>query len=226
MTFNELESNDYRKDEYWYKILLRNLKGLDEKLTKYLVPDFYHYEDTQEKDVIYEIQNINDITNFILNKIKQEKEENEEEYSNYFEGDTEKVFNSRVNQYRAWYRLLDIYERLKEQNDRTRIAIQFNKGYDFGFGNSNYCYLRISYLTREDNCIWHRDIISITTTQGNKFDIHMTDNYYKILYPDYDNVQIINQSIKDRLECEDINTTVEETQKIIDELLAFVDKNK
>lgn len=219
MKIEELQNNDYRKNEYWYKYLLRNLKELDKDLTCYLVPDFYHYEETQEKDILTNIQYINDITDFILQKVKNEKLDNEEEYDNYFIGNTEKTYDSRVDQYRAWSKLLEITERLQEQNDRNKIFIKFNKGYDFGFGICNFCTINVQYLKTKNHCTYSRQIIGISTTTGKRIELYKTNDYYEILFPNSDEVQRSNMKIKEKQEFDNVNDVIDETQNIINNFL-------
>ena len=75
MNNEELIKNDPDKIEYLYKILLRHIKELDNDLTNYIVQDFFRYEDTLEKDIIIDIQVINDMTNLILGKVKEIQKE-------------------------------------------------------------------------------------------------------------------------------------------------------
>lgn len=226
MNLEDLKNNDYRKNEYWYKRLLRDLKDLDSKLTKYLVNDFYHYEDTDEEDIITEIKSINDITTFILDKIKVEKAENEESYKNYIEGRTSENFEHIGNIHRAWLNMIKLRDKLKDLNKNRNICVNFSKGYDFGLGYSNYCNLTIGYLTKEsEHCTRQRNIIGITTTTGKSFRLFKYDDYYKLTFPNDDDVQRTNKRIKEETAFENIEEVVEEVEQIINLLLNKEIKN-
>lgn len=101
MKLEELLNNNPNNFEYLYKILLRDIKSLDDKLTKYLVQDFFEYEETKEENVITEIKNINDVTNYILLKLKENDEDNGEEYRNYLDGSMKKMILRTNNQFNA-----------------------------------------------------------------------------------------------------------------------------
>lgn len=216
MEREELLKNNPNNLEYLYKKLLRNIKSLDNTLTKYLVQDFFKYEDTREKDIIVEIQSINDMTNFILQKIQKNVEENGEEYDNFFIGDTQKILNATNGQFNAWNKMLLIEKELKNKVNIPNISISFNKGYDFGFGISNYCSIRIDYVEIRKNCHHHKTIVSITTTNGNNFRIYKCEEYYKIAKLDLENYRL---NVDRELSFNNYNETIEETVTLIQELL-------
>lgn len=224
MNLEELDKNDYRYNEYWYKYLLRNIKNLDSVLTKYLVGDFYHYNSITKDNIIDEIQNINDITNFILDGIKEQKENNEEEYKNYFIGDTNEAYKDRARQFDAWRKLLEIIEILNKQNNKNKINISFNKGYDFGPGYTNFCSIKIFYLATINNCTYSKQIMEISTTSGKIIDLYTLDTYYEILYPNIDKIQRQNMLIKARQEFDNKNDVIEAAQALIDEFLEKINK--
>lgn len=216
MKLEELLNNNPNNCEYLYKILLRDIKSLDDKLTKYLVPNFFRYEETKEEDVITEIENINDITNYILKKIKENDEDNGEEYENYFDGDTEKTIARTNKQFNAWKKMLIIEEKLKKEINTPNISIAFCKGYDFGFGCSNYCSIKVDYVEIKENCHNHKQIIGITTTIGESFEIYKNEEYYKIAKLDLENYR---KNIDRHISCDNPKEAIEETTKLIEELL-------
>lgn len=216
MKEEELLKNNPENIEYLYKILLRHIKELDKDLTNYLVQDFFRYEDTLEKDIIIDIQVINDMTNLILDKVKEIKKENSEEYNNYCIGDAKELLNDSKSKFTAWKRILIIQEKLKEKINNSNISISFNKGYSFGFGCCNYCGLSIDYIERKENVHHHKTIIHISTTIGEHFRILKCEEYYKIAQLDLENYRLnIDREIVVTNPLEVIN----ETEKLINELL-------
>lgn len=219
MTNEELLKNNPENIEYLYKILLRNIKELDENLTKYLVQDFFRYEDTLEKDIIIDIQVINDMTNLILDRVKEIKNEKGEEYNNYFEEDAKNLLETSKERFLAWRRILTIQEALIKKYDTYKISIVFNKGYDFGFGSCNFCGLNIDYIEKKENVHHHKTIINISTTNGEHFRILKCEEYYKIAQLDLEKYRL---NIDREITCINCLETVNEIEKLIDELLIKV----
>lgn len=215
MKLEELLNNNPNNFEYLYKILLRDIKSLDDKLTKYLVQDFFEYEETKEENVITEIKNINDVTNYILLKLKENDEDNGEEYRNYLDGSMKKMILRTNNQFNAWRQMLIITEKLKEKIKTQNISIGFCKGYSFGFGLSNYCSIKIDYVEIEEHCHHHKQIIGITTTNGEKFEIYKNEEYYKTAKLDLENYR---KNIDRHISCDNPKEVIEETTKLIEEL--------
>ncbi len=206
MDKEELFINNPNSKDYILKVLLRDIKTLDEKLTKYLVNNFYQYEECRYQDVINEVENINDITNYII-----EHEKNEiEDYKNYFKGNTEKYIISKNDQFNAWKSLLEIKEILNTKISSSDISISFHKGFDFGFGNSNFTYLRVSYVENKEHCHQHIQIMSISTHAGKRFSIYKNEDYYKLANLNLENYRLgIDRSI-------DIETKDELIEKVIE----------
>lgn len=219
MTKEELLKNDPDKIEYLYKILLRYINELDKDLTNYLVQDFFTYEDTLEKDVIIGIQLINDMTNLILEKVKEMKKENGEEYNNYCIGDAKELLDASKEKFMAWERILIIQEELKKKINNSNISISFNKGYSFGFGCCNYCGLGIDYIEKKGNVHHHKTIMSISTTNGNHFRIYKNEEYYKLAELNLENYRL---NIDREIVCTSCLETINETEKLINELLEKV----
>lgn len=219
MERQELLINNPNSMDYLYKKLLRDIKSLDEKLTKYLVQDFFRYEETQEKDIILEIQGINDMTNFILDKMQEIAREYGDEYHNYFIGDTKKMIETTNDQFNAWNKMLLILEKLKKEISTPNISIAFNKGYDFGFGYSNYCSIKIDYVEIKEHCHYHKTIMSITTTTGKNFRIYKCEEYYKIANLDLEKYRL---NIDRELSFDNYDETIKATITLINELLEKV----
>ena len=193
-----------------------HIKELDNDLTNYIVQDFFRYEDTLEKDIIIDIQVINDMTNLILGKVKEIKKENGEEYTNYCIGDTKELLDDSKAKFTAWKRILIIQEKLKEKINNSNILISFNKGYSFGFGCCNYCGLSIDYIEKIVNIHHHKTIIHISTTNGDHFRVLKCEEYYKIAQLDLENYRL---NIDREIVTTSCLETINETEKLISELL-------
>lgn len=216
-----MKNDDYNTNTYWYKRLLREIKELDTTLTYHLVNDKYHNLDYDEESVIKDIKIINDMTNFILNKIKKKKIENGEEYNNYYLGDTEKHYEAVKDIHNAWESL----DYLKDEIDKEQykhILTRKNKGYDFGWGYSNFCSLEIQGKDVENNCTTTYQILGITTIQGKHFGVYASEEYIKRVYKDLtDDVQISNKKISLRKDF----STKEEAIEYVKELIKLFDDN-
>lgn len=200
MDFELLEKNKPNDEEYYLKILLRNLKTLDNNLTKYLVQDFYTYEETTKKDIFNNIAGISNICKYILE---------ETEYAhNHFDNFMEDKINHSYNVYKSWESL----GKIKQLLEKYKIEISFNKGFDFGIGICNYASINIVYseeIRERSYQVFH--IFSISTHDGNKFQVGKCGDYYKKL--NYTNFERSNDEDR-RIFYDNINETVEKVKEL------------
>lgn len=207
MDFELLEKNKPNDEEYYLKVLLRNLKTLDNNLTKYLVQDFYENEKTTKKDIFNDIAVISNICKYIL--------EDAECTHNYFDNFMEDKIEHSYNVYKAWESL----GKIKQLLEKHQIKISFNKGFDFGFGICNYASITVLYSEEIRERSWQTFcIFSISTHDGKKFQVDKCGDYYKKL--NYTNFECYND--EDRCFVYDnINEVVEKIKELY---LDFQDK--
>lgn len=200
MDFEMLEKNNPNDEEYYFKVLLRNLKDLDNDLTKYLVQDFYKYEEKTRKNILDDIAMVSNICKYIL-------EETEYEH-NHFDNLMEDKINHSYNIYKSWESL----GKIKQLLEKYKIDISFNKGFDFGFGICNYASINILYseeIGERSYQVFY--IFSISTHDGSQFRINKSGDYYKKL--NYSNFERSNDT--DRYVVYDsINETVEKIKEL------------
>lgn len=217
------DDEDYNSSNYWYKHLLKNVMNLEREITLYLMEDIYSRKDTCEENVIDEVQTINDITNFIL---EREKEKQGEKYCNYREGDCEKRYQYKKNIHFSWYNL----ELIKDEiygNIQTYIAdfsLKINKGFDTGIGLTNYATIDVSLKRRKDNCIYYEYMIGVSTTNGDNFRVYVSDSFVKKVEPELDREALIyNKRLEYGKTFETTNDAVKYVMELIDKLVEKVD---
>lgn len=209
------DNEDYNSNNYWYKHLLKNIKDLDKEITEYLMEDVYSKNTTCEENVISEIETINDITNFILNR---EKEKIEDNYCNYREGDCEKIYEYKKNIHNSWYNLELIKDKIEEiiKNTYTNdFSIKFNKGFDTGIGITNYATIDIYSTYKKENCRYYEYIIGVSTTNGKNFRVYVSNEFVKKVNFNLEGeVSIYNKRLEYKKAFEEIDNVVEYVIKL------------
>lgn len=200
MDFEMLEKNYPNNEEYYFKVLLRNLKDLDNDLTKYLVQDFYKYEEKTRKNILDDIAVISNICKYILEGIEYD--------FTHFDNFMEDKINHSYNVYKSWESL----GKIKQLLEKYKIDISFNKGFDFGIGICNYASIKILYseeIGERSYQVFH--IFSISTHDGSKFQINKCGDYYKKLK--YSNFERSNAT-DGYVVYDSINETVEKIKEL------------
>ena len=199
MDFEMLKKNNPNDEEYYFKVLLRNLKDLDNDLTKYLIQDFYKYEEKTRTNILDDIAMVSNICNFILDKAKYDE--------TYYKDFMEEKINHSYNIYKSWESL----GKIKQLLEKYKIDIRFNKGFDFNIGICNYASIKILYseeIREHSYQVFH--IFSISTHDGSQFQINKCGDYYKKL--NYSNFERSNDM--DRFVYNSINETVEKIKEL------------
>ena len=191
---------------YMLKKLAVDIKELDKTLTKYLIDDMYNPKEVDKKKVFNEISYIKNLLEYISQEYKNEIMEQEELYE---QNDIIRIFDCSKNIREVWSTLLEIKEKI---GTKENIEISHEKGFDFGFGYSNYSSLRIYHITKIDHCHNYKQIINVSTTTGKMFRIFKCEEYYKLLNLDMEDYR---RNINREFSCD----TIEETIEKINELL-------
>lgn len=191
---------------YMLKKLAIDIKELDKTLTKYLIDDMYNPKEVDKTKVFNEISYIKNMLEYISQEYKNENMEQKELYE---QEDIIRKFDYSKNVREVWRTLLEIK---KELVAKENIEINHEKGFDFGFGSSNYSSLRIYHIKKVDHCRNYKQIINVSTTTGKIFRIFKCEEYYKLLNLDMENYR---KCIDREISCD----TIEETIKNINELL-------
>lgn len=191
---------------YMLKRLAVDIKDLDKTLTQYLIGDMYKPKKVDKIELFNEISYIKNMLEYISQEYKKETMENNELYSLE---DIEEIFDCSKIVRKVWTCLLEIKDKI---NKKENIEIKHEKGFDFGFGSSNFSSLSIRYLEKIDNCIYSKQILNISTTNGKIFRIFKNEEYYKLLNLDMEDYR---KNINREISCNTIGETVENIDKLL-----------
>lgn len=191
---------------YMLKRLAVDIKDLDKTLTQYLINDIYKPKEVDKIKVFNEISYIKNMLEYISQKYKEETMQQDELYSL---GDIIEMFAYVENEKMAWDSLLEIKDKV---NKKENIKIEHDKGFDFGFGSSNFSSLSIRYLEKIDNSIYSKQILNISTTNGKIFRIFKNEEYYELLNLDKEDYR---RNINREISCNTIEETVENIDKLL-----------
>lgn len=191
---------------YMLKRLAVDIKDLDKTLTQYLINDIYKPKEVDKIKVFNEISYIKNMLEYISQKYKEETMQQDELYSLE---DIIEMFAYVENEKRVWDSLLEIKDKV---NKKENIKIEHDKGFDFGFGSSNFSSLSIRYLEKIDNCIYSKQILNISTTNGKIFRIFKNEEYYELLNLDKEDYR---RNINREISCNTIGETVENIDKLL-----------
>ena len=191
---------------YMLKRLAVDIKDLDKTLTQYLINDIYKPKEVDKIKVFNEISYIKNMLEYISQKYKEETMQQDELYSLE---DIIEMFAYVENEKMAWDSLLEIKDKV---NKKENIKIEHDKGFDFGFGSSNFSSLSIRYLEKIDNSIYSKQILNISTTNGKIFRIFKNEEYYELLNLDKEDYR---RNINREISCNTIEETVENIDKLL-----------
>lgn len=191
---------------YMLKRLAVDIKDLDKTLTQYLINDIYKPKEVDKIKVFNEISYIKNMLEYISQRYKEETMQQDELYSLE---DIIEMFAYVENEKMAWDSLLEIKDKV---NKKENIKIEHDKGFDFGFGSSNFSSLSIRYLEKIDNSIYSKQILNISTTNGKIFRIFKNEEYYELLNLDKEDYR---RNINREISCNTIEETVENIDKLL-----------
>ena len=191
---------------YMLKRLAVDIKDLDKILTQYLINDMYKPKKVDKIELFNEISYIKNMLEYISQEYKNETMENNELYS---VEDIKETFDCSKNVRKVWSCLLEIRDKV---GVKENIEIKHDKGFDFGFGISNYSSLRICHITKERNSIYYTQILSVSTVNGKIFRIFKKEEYYKLLNLDMEDYR---KNINREISCNTIEETIENINKLL-----------